>query len=58
MMFLKQVSGLHENLPYHLLKLWGSSDRLVALSRKFAFGGNEHIKLYSLLQGYGKMVTR
>jgi len=49
-MLWNQISWLHKNLPYPLLKLWGSSDRIVSLTSKLALGGNKHIEYYNLLK--------
>lgn len=60
MMFYKEISWLHNNLPFPLLKLWGSSEKIVSLSRKLAFGGEEYIRWCKLLHNmekwpYGKI---
>lgn len=50
MALLKQISWLHTNLPYPLLRLWGSSDRVVALTRKIAYGEDGRLGKYRLLK--------
>lgn len=40
MMFHREISTIHAYSPYWLLKLWGSSDRLVAFTEKLAYGGD------------------
>src|SRR3989338_4553000 len=48
-MLLKEISWLHTNLPYPLLKLWGASDKVVNLTRKLAFGGDGYKEKYRQL---------
>ena len=50
MMFWKEINFLHTNLPYPLLKLWGSSDKLVSLTKKLAFGGDGYIRYHKLFK--------
>lgn len=43
------IRFLHENLPYPFLKLWGSSEQLVSLSRYIGYGGKRYAQYYSLM---------
>ena len=42
MNFWKQICWLHQNLPAPALRAWSSSDTLVNLSRRMAFGMRHH----------------
>jgi|TARA_Y100000034_G_C6891421_1_gene410172 phenylacetate-CoA ligase len=50
MIYFKQISWLHQNLSYPLLKLWGSSPKLVDFTRRIAFGSYDYRKWYKLLK--------
>src|SRR3989338_6417638 len=39
MLMLRVISWLNSNLPYPLLKAWGSSESLVRATKRLAFGG-------------------
>lgn len=39
---------LHERSPYFFLRLWGSSEKLISLSRRLALGGKTYDQFYNL----------
>ena len=48
-MMLKQISWMHENLPYPLLKAWSLCDKSAAMTRRLAFGNGSQMKYERLL---------
>ena len=50
MVYFKQISYLHENLPYFLLKLWESSPIIIDITRRLAFGSYDYKKWLKFLK--------